>query len=88
MELMLFTSAFCGACTQTRATVAEAVRLIPGATLAEVDVARSSDARREALDIRLTPTVIVLDGHGLRDVPARRSADAAAGSRCSSDGTP
>jgi hypothetical protein len=47
----------------TRAVLAEAARLIPGASVVEKDVARyTTDA--EAQDIRTTPTVIVTDASG------------------------
>jgi protein-disulfide isomerase len=59
----LFTSAFCGPCHHTRAVVAEATRLIPGATMVEHDVAHETDLA-ESLDIRSTPTVIVRDAQG------------------------
>ncbi len=64
MELLLFTSAFCGACTRTRATVTEAVRLVPGATLTELDVVRAPD-EAQAAGIRRTPTVVVRDDAGV-----------------------
>lgn len=63
MELMLVTSAFCGACARTRAVVNDAVRFLPGATVTEIDVARDPDSA-ESLDIRFTPTVIILDDAG------------------------
>jgi protein-disulfide isomerase len=63
MELTLVTSAFCGACSRTRAVVADAVRYLPDATVTEIDVAREPDAA-EALDIRFTPTVIIRDASG------------------------
>ena len=63
MELTLVTSAFCGACARTRAVVADAVRFLPDATVAEIDVARDPDAA-EQLDIRSTPTVIIRDDAG------------------------
>ncbi|GGM40861.1 glutaredoxin family protein [Microbacterium saperdae] len=63
MELTLVTSAFCGACSRTRAVLAEAVRFLPDATVTEIDVAHDPDAA-EALDIRFTPTVIIRDGSG------------------------
>ncbi|WP_314425883.1 thioredoxin family protein [uncultured Microbacterium sp.] len=63
MELTLVTSAFCGACSRTRAVVADAVRYLPDATVTEIDVARDPDAA-EALDIRFTPTVIIRDDSG------------------------
>lgn len=63
MELMLVTSAFCGACSRTRAVLADAVRFLPDATVTEIDVAHEPDAA-EALDIRSTPTVIIRDASG------------------------
>ncbi len=63
MEFVLFTSAFCGACAATRAAVTDAVKLIPGATLAEFDVALAPD-EAHAQDIRSTPTVLIRDDDG------------------------
>ena len=63
MELTLVSSSFCGACSRTRAVLADAVRFLPDATLTEIDVARDPDAA-EALDIRFTPTVIIRDEQG------------------------
>ena len=63
MELTLVTSAFCGACSRTRAVLADAVRFLPDATVTEIDVARDPDTA-EALDIRFTPTVIIRDDSG------------------------
>ncbi|MFK3676629.1 glutaredoxin domain-containing protein [Microbacterium sp. NPDC090218] len=63
MELTLVSSSFCGACSRTRAVLADAVRFLPDATLTEFDVARDPDAA-EALDIRSTPTVIIRDEQG------------------------
>ncbi|MEN2741915.1 thioredoxin family protein [Microbacterium sp. X-17] len=57
--LTLYTSAFCEPCMQTRAVLAEAVRLVPGLRVTERDVARDP-ARAESDGIRSTPTVIVL----------------------------
>lgn len=65
MELTLVTSAFCGACSRTRAVLADAVRFLPDATVTEIDVARDPDAA-EALDIRFTPTVIIRDDGGVQ----------------------
>lgn len=64
MELTLVSSAFCGACARTRSVLANAARFLPGAAVAEIDVARDPDAA-EALDIRFTPTVIIRDAAGL-----------------------
>lgn len=63
MELILVTSAFCGACARTRAVLTEATRYLPDAVVTEIDVARDPDAA-EALDIRFTPTVIIRDAAG------------------------
>lgn len=63
MELLLFTSAFCGACTATRVVVERATRYLPNAKVTEIDVASDPDAA-EALDIRATPTLIVRDAAG------------------------
>jgi hypothetical protein len=65
MELTLVTSAFCGACSRTRAVLADAVRFLPDATVTEIDVARDPGAA-EALDIRFTPTVIIRDDDGVQ----------------------
>jgi protein-disulfide isomerase len=64
MELLLVTSAFCAACARTRETLTEAVRLVPAVGLGEIDVARSPD-EAEALDIRVTPTVLLRDDAGV-----------------------
>ncbi|MEO6200431.1 MAG: thioredoxin [Cryobacterium sp.] len=58
MEFVFFSSAFCDPCTQTRAVLVEAARLLPQATTRELDVARDN-AEAEANAIRFTPTVIV-----------------------------
>jgi protein-disulfide isomerase len=63
MQLELFTSAFCEPCMQTRAIVAEAVRLVPEMAVTELDVARNMDAA-EAEGIRSTPTIIVRNENG------------------------
>ncbi|MGM7669075.1 glutaredoxin domain-containing protein [Microbacterium sp. A93] len=65
MELTLVTSAFCGACSRTRAVLADAVRFLPDATITEIDVAQDPDAA-EALYIRATPTVIVRNAAGIQ----------------------
>ena len=63
MEFIFFSSAFCEPCMQTRSVLAEATRLVPQATVSELDVARDS-AEAEANGIRTTPTVIVRDAAG------------------------
>lgn len=64
VQFELFTSAFCGPCHHARAVVAEALRLIPGSTMVEHDVAHETDLA-ESLDIRSTPTVIVRAADGV-----------------------
>lgn len=63
MEFIFFSSAFCEPCMQTRAVLAEATRLVPQASVSELDVARDSE-EAEANGIRSTPTVIVRDAAG------------------------
>jgi thiol-disulfide isomerase/thioredoxin len=63
VQLTLFTSAFCGPCMATRAVLAEAARLIPGAVVVEKDVVRF-EADAAAAGIRTTPTVLVTNGEG------------------------
>lgn len=63
MEYVFFSSAFCDPCTQTRAVLAEAARLLPQATVRELDVARDNE-EAEANAIRSTPTVIVKNAEG------------------------
>ena len=63
MKLTLYTSAFCEPCMQTRAVLAEASRLVPEASVTELDIARNED-RAEADGIRVTPTVIVSTAAG------------------------
>lgn len=63
MKLELYTSAFCEPCMQTRAIVAEAVRLVPDAVVTELDVAFNMEAA-EAENIRSTPTMIVRSADG------------------------
>lgn len=63
MELVLVTSAFCGACATTRRNVVAAMPFLSGAAFRELDVARDP-GEAEALDIRFTPTLIVRDSGG------------------------
>ncbi len=63
VELTLFSSSFCEPCSQTRAVLAEVERLVPQATVRELDVA-NDNAEAEANGIRSTPTVIVKDEEG------------------------
>ena len=64
MELTYFSSAFCEPCMQTRAVLAEVERLVPQATVRELDVVRDV-AEADADGIRITPTVIIRDAAGI-----------------------
>lgn len=63
--LLQFSSAFCAPCRATRSLLADVAGVVPGVTHVEVDVA-DGDAALELvrrLDIRRTPTTLVLDAH-------------------------
>ncbi|MFF9562724.1 thioredoxin family protein [Leifsonia sp. NPDC014704] len=62
-QLTLYTSAFCEPCMQTRAVLAEAVRVAPRIAVTELDVAANLE-RAERDGIRSTPTVIVASPGG------------------------
>lgn len=59
----LVSSAFCGACRQTRMALNRVLELVPGSTLTEFDVA-GDPVRAESLNIEHTPTTIIRDAHG------------------------
>jgi thiol-disulfide isomerase/thioredoxin len=64
--LVQFSSAFCAPCRATRSLLADVAETVPGVRHAELDVAageRVLDLVR-TLDIRRTPTTLVLDGQG------------------------
>jgi thiol-disulfide isomerase/thioredoxin len=64
--LLQFSSAFCAPCRATRALLDGVAEIVPGVQHVEVDVA-DSDAALELvrrLDIRRTPTTLVLDAAG------------------------
>ena len=63
MQLVLYSSAFCGACAQTRRVIDEAVRLVPGTLSSEVDVVRSEN-EAVAQNILNTPTLVIRDAEG------------------------
>ena len=63
MRVHLYSSSFCEACTATRLTLEEAVRLVPTAILDEVNVALDPQ-RAEAADIRFSPTVVIESDDG------------------------
>lgn len=60
MHALVFTSSFCAPCHQALEVFAEAQRLVPQATVSELNVA-SHTVEAVAYDIRSTPTVVVLN---------------------------
>jgi thiol-disulfide isomerase/thioredoxin len=75
--LVQFSSAFCAPCRTTRVVLEEVTGMVEGVTHVEVDAESHLDLVRR-LDIRRTPTVLVLDAHGLvrvRAAGAPRKAD-------------
>ncbi|MET9441879.1 thioredoxin family protein [Streptomyces sp. NPDC006610] len=61
--LVQFSTAFCAPCRATRRVLADVAALVPGVVHVEIDAeARLTLVR--ALDIRRTPTVLVLDADG------------------------
>ena len=63
MRFTLYSAAFCEPCAQTRAVLKEALRLIPTASLVELDVAAHGE-EAEANFIRNTPTVVIAKEDG------------------------
>jgi thiol-disulfide isomerase/thioredoxin len=61
--LVQFSSAFCAPCRATRAVLRDVAGLVDGVTHVEIDAESRLDLVR-ALDIRKTPTVLVLDPAG------------------------
>ena len=61
--LVQFSSAFCAPCRATRATLARVAADTPGVAYVEVDAESHLDEVR-ALDIRRTPTVLIVDRSG------------------------
>jgi len=61
--LVQFSSAFCAPCRTTRVVLGDVSRLVDGVTYVEVD-AESNLALVRRLDVRRTPTVLVLDASG------------------------
>lgn len=59
MKLLFFASAFCDPCIQTRAVLDRVSKLVPAATIVELDVA-GDVAESERAGIRSTPTIVVL----------------------------
>jgi hypothetical protein len=63
IKFELYTSSFCGACARTRAVVARALPLIPGARSSEHAIEAEPD-RAESARITSTPTVVVRAASG------------------------
>lgn len=61
--LVQFSSAFCAPCRATRRVLREVAGMVPGVTHVEIDAEAHLDLVR-ALEIRATPTVLVLDAGG------------------------
>ena len=62
--LLQFSSAFCAPCRATRRVLGEVSELVPGVVHVEVDAEQHLDLVRR-LDIRKTPTTLVLDAAGV-----------------------
>jgi thiol-disulfide isomerase/thioredoxin len=61
--LVQFSSAFCAPCRTTRVVLGDVSRLVDGVTYVEVDAESHLELVRR-LDVRRTPTVLVLDASG------------------------
>ncbi|HMD11788.1 MAG TPA: thioredoxin family protein, partial [Marmoricola sp.] len=61
--LVQFSSAFCQPCRATRRVLDEVSRAVPGVAHREVDAESNLELVRR-LDVRRTPTVLVLDATG------------------------
>jgi thiol-disulfide isomerase/thioredoxin len=61
--LVQFTTAFCAPCRATRRILGEAAEVVDGVVHVDVDAESNLDLVRR-LDIRRTPTVLVLDAEG------------------------
>lgn len=61
--LVQFSSAFCAPCRATRRVLTEVAAMVPGISHVEIDAEEHLDLVRR-LDIRKTPTVLVLDADG------------------------
>jgi len=75
--LVQFSSAFCAPCRATKLVLDEVTGMVEGVTHVEVDAESHLDLVRR-LDVRRTPTVLVLDADGLvrvRAAGAPRKAD-------------
>ena len=61
--LLQFSSAFCAPCRATRRVLGEVIDLVPGVAHVEVDAEQHLELVRR-LDVRKTPTTLVLDAGG------------------------
>jgi thiol-disulfide isomerase/thioredoxin len=61
--LLQFSSAFCAPCRATRSVLGRVAEVVPGVAHVEVDAESHLDLVRR-LDIRRTPTTVVLDAAG------------------------
>ncbi|QHA03066.1 thioredoxin [Streptomyces broussonetiae] len=61
--LLQFSSAFCAPCRATRRVLGEVAAMVPGVAHVEVDAEAHLGLVRQ-LEIRKTPTVLVLDADG------------------------
>lgn len=66
LTLLQFSSPFCAPCRTTRTLLADIARAVPDVRHVEVDVAAGDLelALVRRLDIRRTPTTVILDSHG------------------------
>jgi len=62
--LVQFSTAFCQPCRATRRILDEVVGMVPGTTHIEIDAESHLDLVRQ-LDIRRTPTTLILDRDGV-----------------------
>ena len=75
--LVQFSSAFCAPCRSTRVVLDEVSGMVTGVSHVEIDAEANLELVRR-LDIRRTPTVLILDGAGIvrvRAAGAPRKAD-------------
>ena len=78
--LVQFSSAFCAPCRTTRVVLDEVAGMVPGVAHVEIDAESHLELVRR-LDVRRTPTVLVLDREGVvrvRAAGAPRKADVVA----------
>jgi thiol-disulfide isomerase/thioredoxin len=81
--LLQFSSAFCQPCVATRRVLGEVAEIVPGVRHIEVDAESNLDLVRR-LDVRRTPTVLLLDSAGVvstraSGLPTRQQVIAALG---------